>query len=100
MKTAAEPVDSRGALQEALASMNRKVLARIFWDGQAFVSFTTVNKRFVLRSCIASADGSNPAISGHRKPGHFRRPETGVEFYFTAPCVRKSVWTWGCPTDC
>ena len=29
-------------------------------------------------SC-ASADGSNPAISGHRKPGHFRRPETGVE---------------------
>ena len=41
----------------------------------------------------SSADGSNPAISGHRKPGHFRRPETGVEFYFTASCVRKSVWT-------
>ena len=41
----------------------------------------------------ASANGSNPAISGHRKPGHFRRPETGVEYYFTASCVRKSVWT-------
>ena len=38
-------------------------------------------------------DGSNPAISGHRKSGHFRRPETGVEFYLTAPCVGKVVWT-------
>ena len=33
------------------------------------------------------------AISGHRKSGHFRRPETGVEFYLTAPCVGKVVWT-------
>ena len=41
----------------------------------------------------ASVDGSNPAISGHRKSGHFRRPETGVEFYLTAPCVGKVVWT-------
>ena len=40
-----------------------------------------------------SVDGSNPAISGHRKSGHFRRPETGVEFYLTAPCVGKVVWT-------
>ena len=41
----------------------------------------------------SSVDGSNPAISGHRKSGHFRRPETGVEFYLTAPCVGKVVWT-------
>ena len=41
----------------------------------------------------ASVDGSNPAICGHRKSGHFRRPETGVEFYLTAPCVGKVVWT-------
>ena len=41
----------------------------------------------------ASVDGSNPAICGHRKAGHFRRPETGVEFYFTASCVGKDVWT-------
>ena len=40
-----------------------------------------------------SADGSNPAISGHRKPGHIRRPETGVEFYFMGSCARKDVWT-------
>ena len=40
-----------------------------------------------------SADGSNPAISGHRKPGHIRRPETGVEFYFIGSCSRKVVWT-------
>ena len=40
-----------------------------------------------------SVDGSNPAICGHRKSGHFRRPETGVEFYFTASCVGKVVWT-------
>ena len=42
---------------------------------------------------LPSVDGSNPAISGHRKSGHFRRPETGVEFYLTAPCVGKVVWT-------
>ena len=40
-----------------------------------------------------SVDGSNPAISGHRKPGHIRRPETGVEFYFIGSCSRKDVWT-------
>ena len=32
-------------------------------------------------------------LGGRVKPGHFQRPETGVEFYFTASCVRKSVWT-------
>ena len=42
---------------------------------------------------LASADGSNPAISGHRKPGHIRRPETGVEFYLMGSCSRKDVWT-------
>ncbi len=41
----------------------------------------------------ASVDRSNPAIYGHRKSGHFRRPETGVEFYFTASSERKAVWT-------
>ena len=38
-----------------------------------------------------SADGSNPAISGHRKPGHFRRPETGVEFHFAGPDTDKNL---------
>ena len=32
-------------------------------------------------------DGSKPAIYGHLKTGHFRRPETGVEIYFTASSV-------------
>ena len=41
----------------------------------------------------ASVDGSKPAISGHRKAGHFRRPETGVDLYFMGSCVRKLVWT-------
>ena len=41
----------------------------------------------------ASVDGSKPAISGHRKTGHFRRPETGVDLYLTGSCVRKLVWT-------
>ena len=44
-------------------------------------------------ACQASVDRSNPAIYGHRKSGHFRRPETGVEFYFTASSERKAVWT-------
>ena len=35
----------------------------------------------------ASMDGSKPAICGHLKTGHFRRPETGVEIYFTASSV-------------
>ena len=41
----------------------------------------------------ASVDRSNPAICGHRKSGHFRRPETGVDFYFRASFERKAVWT-------
>ena len=47
----------------------------------------------MIPAALPSVDGSNPAISGHRKSGHFRRPETGVEFYLTAPCVGKVVWT-------
>ena len=47
-------VNPGGLDEDALASMNRKVLARIFWDGQAFVSSTMVNKRFVLRLCIVN----------------------------------------------
>ena len=39
----------------------------------------------------ASVDGSNPAISGHRKAGHFRRPETAREFYFMGSRTRKDL---------
>ena len=39
----------------------------------------------------ASVDGSNPAICGHRKSGHFGRPETAPEFYFKGSCTRKDV---------
>ena len=38
-------------------------------------------------STSASMDGSKPAICGRLKTGHFRRPETGVEIYFTASSV-------------
>ncbi len=37
----------------------------------------------------ASMSGSKPAIYGRLKTGHFRRPETGVEIYFTASSVGK-----------
>ena len=40
-------------------------------------------------SSTSSVDGSKPAIYGHLKTGHFRRPETGVEYYFTASSVGK-----------
>ena len=40
---------------------------------------------------LASVDGSNPAICGHRKSGHFGRPETAPEFYFKGSCTRKDV---------
>ena len=39
-------------------------------------------------------DGSKPAIYGHLKTGHFRRPETGLSIYFTASSVGKVVRTW------
>ena len=41
-----------------------------------------------IRPCPPpSMGGSKPAICGHLKTGHFRRPETGVEIYFTASSV-------------
>ena len=45
-------VNPGGVDENALAGMNRKVLARMFWGEQAFLSSTMVNKRFVLRLCI------------------------------------------------
>ena len=43
-----------GVGEDVLASMNRKVLARMFWGGQSFLSSTVVNRRFVLRLCIVN----------------------------------------------
>ena len=47
-------INPGGLGEDALASLNRKVLARIFWGEQAFLSSTMVNKRFVLRLCIVN----------------------------------------------
>ena len=47
-------VNPGGVGEDALASMNREVLARMFWGEQAFLSSTMVNKRFVLRLCIVN----------------------------------------------
>ena len=47
-------VNPGGLAENALAGMNRKVLASMFWDAQAFLSSTMVNKRFVLRLCIVN----------------------------------------------
>ena len=46
----------RAAIENGLdlASMNREVLARMFWGEQTFLSSTMVNKRFVLRLCIVN----------------------------------------------
>ena len=49
--------------------------------------------QFYVTADSTSVDRSNPAICGHRKSGHFRRPETGVDFYFRASFERKAVWT-------
>ena len=48
-----------------------------------------MSERFGFSVPQASVDGSKPAIYGHLKTGHFRRPETGVEYYFTASSVGK-----------
>ena len=52
------------------------VVCRILWPG-------TTDPAKVK----TSMDGSKPAICGRLKTGHFRRPETGVEIYFTASSV-------------
>ena len=41
----------------------------------------------------ASVDGSKPAISGHRKTGHFRRPRRALIFTSRPPVFAKVVWT-------
>ena len=38
--------------EDALTSLNREALARIFWGERAFLTSTMVNGRFVLRLCI------------------------------------------------
>ena len=45
-------VNPGGLSEDALARLNRKVLAHMFWGEQAFLSSTMVNSRFVLRLCI------------------------------------------------
>ena len=45
-------VNPGGLGEDALARLNRRVLAHVFWGEQAFLSSTMVNKRFVLRLCI------------------------------------------------
>ena len=46
-------VNPGGALGEtALHQINRKVLARVFWEERAFMSSTSLRKTFVLRPCV------------------------------------------------
>ena len=45
-------VNPGDADEDGLAALNQKVLARVFWGEQAFLSSTKVNHRFVLRLCI------------------------------------------------
>ena len=47
-------VNPGGVGEDALATLNRKVLAHVFWGEQAFLSSTMVNKQFVLRLCIVN----------------------------------------------
>ena len=45
-------VNSGDLGEDALARLNRKVLAHVFWGEQALLSSAMVNGRFVLRLCI------------------------------------------------
>ena len=40
--------------EESLEAINRKVLAHVFWDDQAFVSSTLLHGKFSLRMCIVN----------------------------------------------
>ena len=67
----------------ATRDRQRSVRARLT-TGAAGLDLATSRS---LRGTSPSMDGSKPAICGHLKTGHFRRPETGVEIYFTASSV-------------
>ena len=43
-----------GCDEETLEQVNRKVLARVFWEESAFFSSTSLNEVFSLRLCIAN----------------------------------------------
>ena len=38
--------------EEVLHKLNRKILARVFWEDRAFLSSTTLRGRFALRMCV------------------------------------------------
>ena len=42
--------------EHALETINRAVLARVFWDDQALISSTTLRNTFSLRLCILNDD--------------------------------------------
>ena len=44
--------DDANLCEAELDSINRGVLARVFWDGQAFMSSTMIRDKFSLRLCI------------------------------------------------
>ena len=46
--------DHTGLDEGTLEGINRKVLARIFWEDRAFLSSTALHKKFSLRMCIVN----------------------------------------------
>ena len=87
-----EPTQFLHALSPAMAreEAKRSVPRRGFIEWLAKV----LSLKVVPAPTGPSVDGSNPAICGHLKRGHFRRPETGVvSIYFTAFSVGKVVRT-------
>ena len=78
-----------GALDDgALHQLNRKVLARVFWEERAFMSSTLLRRKFALRMCVINHSttwddvretletierlGRN-ALAGRAAPGASRR---------------------------
>ena len=45
------PADG-GRDERALHRLNKKVLARVFWEDRAFISSTLLHRRFALRMCV------------------------------------------------
>ena len=38
--------------EREIHQLNRKVLARVFWEDRAFISSTLLHRRFALRMCV------------------------------------------------
>ncbi|MDE0109069.1 MAG: aminotransferase class V-fold PLP-dependent enzyme [Bryobacterales bacterium] len=56
-------VNPGGLDEDALETLNKNVLAKVFWDGHSFISSTTLRRTFALRLCIVNRATTSTDVS-------------------------------------